>query len=364
MLLPDTDSKLESHASQGAHLEIDSGIAQWAFDKTQPAGFGTDTLPASAVLYLPLRAPMRTRGVLAVQARHRRLLMIPEQRRQLDTFAALIAIALERVHYVEVAQQTLVRIESERLRNSLLAALSHDLRTPLAALVGLADSFSLTQPPLSAQQSEIAEEIREEARRMNTLVANLLDMARIESGEVKLNLQWQPFEEVVGSALNSAAAVLKKHQVEVNVPHDLPLARFDALSIERVLVNLLENAAKYTAEGSRVRITAQAASDTLRVTVADNGPGLPRGREQAIFEKFMRGARESATPGVGLGLAICRAIVEAHSGRISAANKEKDAAKGGAESRTDGGASFTFTLPLGKPPDTVAEPAEPAIADG
>jgi two-component system sensor histidine kinase KdpD len=345
LLLPDAAGRLTMKSSRAdTTLTVDIGIAQWAFDKGQPAGFGTDTLPGSEVLYIPLRAPTRARGVLAVKARNRRLLRIPEQRQLLDTFAALIAIALERVHYVEVAQDAVVRMESERLRNSLLAALSHDLRTPLTVLVGLAESLALTKPPLSPAQLESAEAIQDEARRMSTLVSNLLDMARIESGEVKLNLQWQPLEEVVGSALNAAHGMLKQHLVEVHIPRDLPLVRFDALLIERVLVNLLENASKYTPPGSTVELSAEIVADRLSVSVSDNGPGLTVGREEAVFQKFTRGERESATPGVGLGLAICRAIVESHQGKIVATH------------RPGGGARFTFTLPLGNPPPAAEEP--------
>jgi two-component system sensor histidine kinase KdpD len=346
LLLPNAAGQLAMTSSRAdTTLTVDIGIAQWAFDKGQPAGFGTDTLPGSEVLYIPLRAPTRARGVLAVKARNRRLLRIPEQRQLLDTFAALIAIALERVHYVEVAQDAVVRMESERLRNSLLAALSHDLRTPLTVLVGLAESLALTKPPLSPAQLESAEAIQDEARRMSTMVSNLLDMARIESGEVKLNLQWQPLEEVVGSALNAARSMLKQHRVEVHIPRDLPLVRFDALLIERVLVNLLENASKYTPPGSTVSLTAEVIADQLSVSVSDDGPGLAVGREEAVFQKFTRGERESATPGVGLGLAICRAIVESHQGKIIATH------------RPGGGARFTFTLPLGHPP-AAAEEAE------
>ena len=348
LLLPNAHGQLSVTAPRiDTALNVDIGIAQWAFDKGQPAGFGTDTLPGSEVLYVPLRAPTQARGVLAVKARNRRLLRIPEQRQLLDTFAALIAIALERVHYVEVAQDALVRMESERLRNSLLAALSHDLRTPLTVLVGLAESLTLTKPPLSPPQLETAGAIQDEARRMSTLVGNLLDMARIESGEVKLNLQWQPLEEVVGSALNATQGMLKQHFVEVHVPRDLPLVRIDALLIERVLVNLLENASKYTPPGSRIILAAEIVGDQLSVSVSDNGPGLPAGREEAVFQKFTRGERESATPGVGLGLTICRAIVESHQGKIVATH------------RPGGGARFTFTLPLGHPP-AAAEEAEAA----
>jgi two-component system sensor histidine kinase KdpD len=349
LLLPDGGGRLATappaaagQANEGGLTEtglaVEVGTAQWAFDRGQPAGFGTDTLPGSNVLYIPLRAPAKARGVLAVKAHNRRLLRIPEQRQLLDTFAALIAIALERVHYVGIAQDALLKMESERLRNSLLAALSHDLRTPLTVLVGLAESLALTAPKLSSVQQETAQAIQDEARRMSTMVSNLLDMARIESGEVKLNLQWQSLEEVVGTALDAARGMLQRHAIVVQLPRDLPLIRFDAVAIERVLVNLLENVSKYTPPGSTVTISAQVNGDQLEVSVADNGPGLPAGREETVFQKFTRGERESSTPGVGLGLAICRAIIESHQGKIAAAQ------------RRGGGATFTFTLPLGTPP--------------
>jgi two-component system, OmpR family, sensor histidine kinase KdpD len=338
LLLPDASGRLIATVSHLAGLAVEIGTAQWAFDRGQPAGFGTDTLPGSEVLYIPLRAPTKARGVLAVKAHNRRILRIPEQRQMLDTFAALIGIALERVHYVGLAQDALLKMESERLRNSLLAALSHDLRTPLTVLVGMAESLALTEPKLSSAQLETAQAIQDEARRMSTMVSNLLDMARIESGEVKLNLQWQPLEEVVGASLEATRAMLQRHTVVVQLPRDLPLVKFDAVSIERVLVNLLENVSKYTPSGSTVTLSAQVIGDQLSVSVADNGPGLPVGREEAVFQKFTRGERESATPGVGLGLAICRAIIESHHGKISAAQ------------RPGGGAVFTFTLPLGQPP--------------
>jgi two-component system sensor histidine kinase KdpD len=204
---------------------------------------------------------------------------------------------------------------------------------------------------LSKVQVESAEAIQDEARRMSTLVSNLLDMARIESGEVTLDLQWQPLEEVVGAALDAARSMLKEHHVEVRLPADLPLVRIDGLLIERVLVNLLENASKYTPAGSHVTLSAEAIGDQLKVSVSDDGPGLPVGREEALFQKFTRGNRESATPGVGLGLAICRAIIESHHGRIVAIN------------RPGGGVTFSFMLPLGSPPVAASE-AESEIADG
>ena len=325
---------------------LDIGIAQWAFDRAESAGLGTDTLPASRIFYLPLVAPMRTRGVLAIEPEQRHWMLIPEQRQQLDTFAALAAIALERVHYIEVAQNALVNMESERLRNSLLAALSHDLRTPLTSLVGLSESLAGARPPLAPAQLETATLLHHESLRMSALVANLLDMARIQSGEVKFNLQWQALEEVVGSALRACAAQLRAHTLRTHLPAALPLLRFDAVLIERVLCNLLENAAKYTPPGARIEIAAALRGAWIDVMVCDDGPGLPPGREEAVFEKFTRGERESAKPGVGLGLAICRAIVDAHGGRIHAAASPL------------GGAAFVMTLPLGTPPAMPAPETE------
>ena len=341
VLVPDDQERLSLLADEtGGAGNVDvRAAAQWAYDKSQPAGAGTDTLAASEYLYMPLRAPMRTRGVLAIKAANRRTLLIPEQRRLLDTFSALTAIALERVHYVEVAQQALIRMESERLRNSLLAALSHDLRTPLAALVGLAESLTLTKPEMSIEQSDILRDIVEQARRMNALVNNLLDMARIQSGEVKLRREWQSVEEVIGSAIKSMHAALSRRHVDVALPHDLPLVEFDAVLIERVLSNLLENAAKYTPDATAIHIGARVEGSELVIEVSDHGPGVPASQRDAIFEKFTRGSRESATPGVGLGLAISRAIVEAHHGRIWVGDA------------TTGGARFAFTLPLGTPPE-------------
>ena len=313
---------------------LDPGTARWAFDHRQAAGLGTDTIPGSSWHYLPLNASMRTRGVLAVQPQSPRLLAVPEQRRQLETFAALTAIALERVHYVDVAQRATVQIESERLRNSLLSALSHDLRTPLAGLAGLAESLKLTEPGLSAGQHEIAEELVASAMRMSAQVNNLLDMARFESGEFRLSSSWNSVEEMIGSALRLSKRILGARTLITDVPADLPLVKCDAILIERVLVNLLENAAKYTPADATIEIAARSGGDEMRVTVADDGPGIRPGTELDIFNKFSRGVRESAIGGVGLGLAICKAIVEAHGGSISAAN------------RADGGAAFTFSLPL------------------
>jgi len=327
---------------------VDLAVARWCTDHAEPAGFGTDTLAGAASLYLPLKAPMRTRGVLVVEPSDARLLMIPEQRRLLETCAALIAIALERVHFVAVAQRTLVDMESERLRNSVLAALSHDLRTPLTSLVGLSDALAREVHGGAGAANALA--LRDQAKRTAQLVDKLLEMARLQAQRVELHQDWQSLEELVGSALQALKAALAGRPVELSLPEDLPLVRCDGVLIERVLVNLLENAAKYAPAQTPIRIAAVATPAAIDVSVEDRGPGLPPGRESAIFDKFTRGESESIVPGVGLGLAICRTIVEAHGGTIWA------------ENRDGGGARFTFTLPAGTPPP-IEQESDPRIAN-
>ena len=319
--------------------DFDASVADWAFRNAQPAGLHTSTLSAQAWHYSPLKATMRVRGVLAIKPVQPRWLLIPEQVQQLDTLARQIAIALERVHYVEIAQQSLVQMESERLKNTLLAAISHDVRTPLTALIGLAESLQCTSPPLLLAQADIASAMTAQARELSALVTNLLDMARLQNGSVNLRKDWQSPQEVIGGSIRAAQHALKALAVQTDVPADLPLVEFDATLMERVLVNLLENAAKYGAAPFVVK--ASALPNALVFTVRDHGPGLPavlKGREAELFDKFTRGKVESATPGVGLGLAICKAVVDAHRGQISAANAE------------GGGAEFKVTLPRRAPP--------------
>ncbi|AQQ33029.1 DUF4118 domain-containing protein [Burkholderia cenocepacia] len=345
--------------------ELDSDVGQWVYDQQKPAGRGTDTLPATAALYLPLKAPMRTRGVLAVASREPRELEVPEQQRMLDAFAAQIALALERVHYVEIARDALVNMESERLRNSLLSAISHDLRTPLTTIVGfssmLANGRAAAQAGdaaaaarLAQREGELVDAIHDEALRMTGIVTNLLDMARLQAGSLQLKRQWSLLEETVGAALAACRRVLARHPARVALPADLPLLQMDAVLMERLFTNLFENAAKYTPPDTSLDIGAERVTEDgqpfIRVHVDDHGPGLPAGMETRIFDKFTRGEKESATPGIGLGLAICRAIVEAHGGKIGALNRT--APEGHVT-----GARFWFTLPVDTPP------AAPAVPD-
>ncbi|PXW22680.1 two-component system, OmpR family, sensor histidine kinase KdpD [Paraburkholderia caballeronis] len=394
ILLPDADDRVRPAAVEADPRtaldarQLDLDIGQWVYDRRLPAGPGTDVLPAAAARYVPLNAPVRARGVLAVlvrEGRDGRERPEPGQQRMLDAFAAQIALALERVHYVDVARDALVGIESERLRNSLLSAISHDLRTPLTTIVGFASMLARTRDAAKAganpaagadadadadeQTGELVDAIHEEALRMTGIVTNLLDMARLQSGSVKLNRQWTPLEETVGAALAACRRVLAAHPVRVALEPGLPLLNVDAVLMERLFANLLENAAKYTPPGTPVEIGARRVVDDdgrafVRVAIDDRGPGLPPGMEARVFDKFTRGDAESAQPGIGLGLAICRAIVDAHGGTIGAAGVGA-ASIGAADGRAEG-ASFWFTLPVGTPPplplDVADDPVDPANA--
>ncbi|WP_175816175.1 sensor histidine kinase [Burkholderia diffusa] len=377
-LLPDSADKVRQKIEEPdaavtlTGADLDSDVGQWVYDQQKPAGRGTDTLPATAALYLPLKAPMRTRGVLAVASRDPGELEVPEQLRMLDAFAAQIALALERVHYVEIARDALVNMESERLRNSLLSAISHDLRTPLTTIVGfssmLANGRAAAQGGDAAaaerfaqREGELVDAIHDEALRMTGIVTNLLDMARLQAGSLQLKRQWSLLEETVGAALAACKRVLARHPARVSLPADLPLLQMDAVLMERLFTNLFENAAKYTPPDTSIDIGAERVTDDgqpfVRVHVDDHGPGLPAGMETRIFDKFTRGEKESATPGIGLGLAICRAIVEAHGGKIGALNR----------TAPDGrvtGARFWFTLPVDTPPAVPAVPDDEIDAPG
>jgi two-component system sensor histidine kinase KdpD len=327
--------------------ESPAGRSPW-FDpalalRAQETGCRVAAADPRDALYLPLTAPMRGRGVLAVHFADQRRPQAAENRALLDALASLVAIAVERLHYVEIAQSTEVKMATERLRSSILSALSHDLRTPLTVLVGLADSLFLVQPALPGAALDTAAALREQAARLAGLVTNLLDMARLNAGSVSLRQEWQPIEEVIGSSLKLLGSALATHRVEIDLPPDLPLLRFDAVLIERVLCNLLENAAKYSPAGTAIGIVVHPAGDMVDIAVCDRGPGFPAGGDGPLFEMFVRGQPESDQPGTGLGLAICRAIVEAHHGRIRV------------DGRADGGACVVFSLPRGVPPVLEAE---------
>jgi two-component system, OmpR family, sensor histidine kinase KdpD len=345
ILLPSSNGRIEYPRGQSVNGSLhgaDLAVAQWVFDHGQPAGLGTDTLPAAEAYYLPFTGSSERLGVLTILPANLRRVFVPEQQRLLETFANQVALAIERVRLAEQAHGAQVHAESERLRNALLSAISHDLRTPLAAIVGAASSLVADGDRLGREAArELSQTIHDEAQRMTGLVSNVLDMARLQAGAVRLNRQWYPVEEVVGSVLTRMSKRLEDRPVNIDLPRDLPLVWLDGVLIEQVLVNLLENAIKYTPRGTAIEISAAATPDEVVVSVADHGPGVPPGKEEQVFDKFYRVAEESSQSGVGLGLTICRAIVEVHGGRIWV------------ENRPQGGAVFRFSLLRGEPPPPI-----------
>lgn len=307
---------------------------------------------------LPLTGSTRNRGVMMVSLPAPAGPDTPDapstlrhHTAMLDAVGALAATALERLHFVDVAHQTELEVRTERLRNAILSALSHDVRTPLTALVGMAETLSLLQPPLSPQAQEMAEALRGQALRLHEMVSKLLDMARLQASlqgqrnHLPLRLAWQPVEEVIGASIQLLGTALARHRVAVDLPPDLPLVQLDAVLMERVFGNLLDNAAKYAPPDTDIRITLAAEAEHLLVRVRNAGSGFPPARLQEVFALFARGEPESHVPGMGLGLAICKVIVEAHGGHIEARNPE------------DGGAEVCMRLPLGTPP--TIEPEQP-----
>ena len=340
VLLPDAAGRLGAQSVPAATLRVDAteqAVAQWVFEHKELAGLGTSTLPGAAALYVPLIGSRGAVGVLGVRPTEAHAFDSPEQLHLLETFANQTALAIERAALAEEAQAAQLRVEGERLRNSLLSSVSHDLRTPLAVITGSASTLLESGGALEATvRQDLLRTIREEAERLNRLVQNLLEMTRLEAG-VEVRKEWHSLEEVLGAALSRLEMALRDRPVHTDIAKDLPLIPMDDVLVEQVLINLLENAARYTPAGTAIDIRAWTEDGRVIVEVADRGPGLAAGDEIRIFEKFYRGAAPDSR-GAGLGLAICRAILEAHGGRIWAQN------------RPDGGAIFRFSLPVEDPP--------------
>ena len=253
----------------------------------------------------------------------------------LEAVATQAGLAIESHAFAEEARKAQVEAETEKSRNALLNSVSHDLRTPLAAITGAASTLTEQADALDAPtRRELLETISDEAADMSRLITNLLEITRLESGAARVTKEMCPIEEVVGGARNRLEKQLSHHRVTTNLPPDLPPVPLDVLLMEHLFINLLENAAKYAPPDTDIEISARADDHELTVSVADHGPGIPPGDEKRIFEKFYRGKIGRSTSGVGLGLTICRAVVEAHGGKIWV------------ENRPEGGADFRFTLPM------------------
>lgn len=348
VLLPDDGGQLHSQngeADPALRSDGEQGMAAWVQEHGQPAGAGTDTLSAVPALYLPLRASGQTIGVLRIVGSDPARFRDPIRRQLLETLADQSAVALERVLLARRTETARVEAEGEKLRSALLSSLSHDLRTPLGGIEGAASAL-LSGTADQNGQRELAQTILGESRRMMRLIGNLLDMVRVEAGVLQPRAEWQSIEEIVGVALVRLDDALEGRQVTTHVPPELPLVAVDGLLIEQVIVNLVDNAVKYSPPGSPIEVTARADAQEVTVCIEDRGPGLPDGQEALAFAKFYRLSTGAGTHGAGLGLTICRAIITAHGGRIWA------------EARASGGARFCFSLPRHASPPSVPEEPE------
>lgn len=336
LLMPGSEGKLEVRAGHPYDDEYgkEGLVAKWVFRHGHLAGAGTDTLHAVKGIYLPLIASQNLIGVLRLETDQPDRILEADSLRLLEALGSQVGLAIERENLSRQAQAAQLQIEAEQMRNALLSSVSHDLRTPLTVIAGSASSLVEGEKRLDSEtKQELALSIYEEARRLDRLVHNLLEMSRLQSGQARLTKEWHVLEEVIGCALAQLDPQLHDHPLSISLPTDLPLVQIDALLMERVIINLLENSLKYTPPGTPLEISGQVQDKEILVAVADRGPGLPPGEEERIFEKFYQVSPGSAR-GAGLGLTICRSIIEAHGGRIWAAN------------RPDGGTIFSFTIPL------------------
>ncbi len=354
VLLPGAGGKLHYPTDRPLEQSLvgaDLAVAQWVADHGRQAGLGTDTLPAAPALNVPLGDAERRLGVLAVLPGNPRRVLLPEQRHLLETFAGQIGIALERAQLAERAETTRVAAESESLRNTLLASISHDLRTPLAVMAGAGSTLAEQGAALDeATRQSLARSIETKAHEMSELICNVLDLVRFESGQTVLRRDWERLDDLVQSARSAAGKRLDAYSIDMRFPSDLPQVYVDAKLIVQLFGNLFDNVAKYTPLGTQVTVSAAPDGPIMRVTIDDNGPGLPPGDPARLFEKFQRGHEEGSIVGVGMGLAICRAIVRQHGGEITA------------RPRPGGGARLEFTLPLAPPADLPAPDTEPRAA--
>lgn len=365
LLLPESDN--QEVTARGATVTVRAGYppedvvedadlaaAKWAWENNRPAGRGADTLPGAKWLFLPMRTGRGPVGVVGIDTGAAGALLTPDQRRLLDALIDQAALAIERVTLAEDVDRTRLVAETERLRSALLTSISHDLRTPLASILGSATSLNRYGPMLDeTARSDLAATIQEEAERLNRFIANLLDMTRLESGAILPRTAPVDLAEVVGSTLERAGKILNAHRVDVGLAADLPMLNVDAVLFEQALFNLLDNAAKYAPASSLIRIEAcrepGPGAGRVRIRVSDEGDGLPPDDVEKIFDKFYRvQAQDHRRAGTGLGLAICRGFIESLGGTITAGNR-----------RDRSGAVFTLTLPAAADPPRLEEDIAP-----
>lgn len=331
----DQQLKLAGNNDTTALDENERAVATWAFEHGQPAGRDTDTLPAAQMRFIPLRTARGVLGVIGVAPGTSDTRFSPSEDRLFDTFASLAATALERAQLAEEARHAEVLKATEDLQNALLNSISHDLRTPLVSITGALTSLQDDGAMLDEKAHQaLLENAREETERLNRLVGNLLDMTRLEAGALRLAREPSDMQDAIGSALEQLERRLVGREVRVDVPNDLPLVPMDFSLIVQVLVNLIDNALKYAPRDTPIEIRARGQSHQIQIQVMDRGVGIPSQDLPRVFDKFYRVQRPDLVSGTGMGLAICKGIIEAHGGTITA------------ENRLGGGALITFTLPL------------------
>jgi two-component system, OmpR family, sensor histidine kinase KdpD len=356
-LLPDGRVVAALGAEEPGILEAEPerAAAQSALVHGRPIGFPYVVPAGVRGLHIPLVAGTKVNAVLSLSVSNPQALLDPERMEMIRAFSSLTALALERCSLADDSRHAQTQIEAERARSALLSSVSHDLRTPLAAITGAASTLRDEASEISeGARRELADTISEEAERLNRLIGNLLDMTRLESGTLRVKKEWHSLEEVVGASLTRLGPELAGREVHVSLAPDLPLIPMDDVLFEQVVRNLVENGHKYSSDGPSIDIRAVVSKEELRLEVADRGEGLAAGEEKRVFDKFYRGSRATTRPGAGLGLAICRGIVEAHGGTIVAAK------------RPGGGSLFTVRLPLeGTPPAIERENAnDPSAMNG
>ncbi|MER8885265.1 sensor histidine kinase KdpD [Mesorhizobium sp. M0074] len=303
--------------------EADIAAARWAWEHNRAAGRGADTLPGAKRLYLPLRTGRTAVGVVGLDNDKQGPLLTPEQQRLLDALADQAAVAIERIQLVADVDRAKLAAEADRLRSALLTSISHDLKTPLAAIMGAAGTLRDFEAALPEQdRTELLSTVLDEAERLNRFIANLLDMTKIESGTMEPNYAFHYLGDIVGSALYRARKFVGEHKTEIDIPSDLPMLRVDPVLFEQVLFNLLDNAAKYAPPGSTIRLQAWADNGFVILQIMDEGPGIPPADLERVFDTFYRVRKgDQVRAGTGLGLSICRGFIEAMGGTLLAANR-------------------------------------------
>ena len=335
---PNADAlvQLASTGDESLFDEKEYAVARWVMAHGQPAGRELGMFDrSSSLFFFPIKAEDKTLAVLGIRLTMENATLSPDQRQLVETFANLVAVAIVRLQFAKEVEQAKWLAESERLHRTLLNSISHDFRTPLASITGAVTSL-LAEGSLYSEEVKtiFLNTIKEEAHRLNRFIENLLDMVRLESGTLKVKKKWCDLQDIIGVVLRETRDVLQGHPLRIDIPPDSPSVMADFILVEQVLINLLENAAKYASPGSEISIAAHGRDDVLFLVVADPGPPIPAAEREHVFDKFHRLHSSSQAGGTGLGLSICKGIIEAHGGAIWV------------DSSPEYGNRFTFSLPL------------------